>query len=473
MAHQHDMIVIGAGLAGLAAANRGLELGKRVLLLERSDDPRHVCASRTNGGVFHVGFRTVTADPEELVQVMRRATGEFTTLPLARALAFNAERGIRWLEGLGTEFVAMTPDDGWKDHVLAPLGFHDQTQMTWEGLGADRLITRLEDRVRTLGGEVLHGFRVSELSIKGGAVNGVVADGPGAAQRFEAGAVVVADGGFEANPEMMRRYIAREPRNLKLRGTESGYGDGIRMAASAGAKLLSMDAFYGHILSADCLRLDTLSPFPFLEFLASTGMLVDVDGDRFVDETLGGHYTSNALARHKDGLAFVIFDDAMWNGIGRHFFAPPNPNLVKGGGTLHKADDVNSLADLAGIPRNKLAAHFREREALIASRTSQDSGKLAAMTVFAKGRYPHEPFSTPPFYAAPACAALTSTLGGVAIDERARVLREDDSPIPGLYAAGSVTGGIEGGPQVGYIGGLIKSLVFGLIAAEAIAEQSS
>jgi fumarate reductase flavoprotein subunit len=471
MAHHHDLIIIGGGLAGLTAANRALELGRRVLLLERSSEPRHVCASRTNGGVFHLGFRSVKTDPEELVAVVRRATADFITLPLAKALAFNTERGIGWLEGLGTSFVGMTPDDGWKDYVLAPLGFHNSTTMNWEGLGADRLITRLEDRARSLGCEILRGFSGRELVVEDGMVRGVVANGPDGEQTFKAGAVVLADGGFEGNEAMMRQYITREPKNLKLRGTESGHGDGISMAAALGGKLLSMEAFYGHILSADCLRLDTLSPFPFLEFLASTGMMVDRNGDRFVDETLGGHFTSNALARHGDGRAFVIFDDAMWNGIGRHFFAPPNPNLIKGGGTLHKADDVDSLAALAGLPRDKLAAHFREREREIADRAGQDSGKLNAMTVFAKGKYPHEPFASPPFYAAPACAALTSTLGGVAIDDTARVLREDDTPISGLYAAGSVTGGIEGGPQVGYIGGLIKALVFGLIAAETIAGQ--
>src|SRR5690606_24771315 len=112
----------------------------------------------------------------------------------------------------------------------------------------------------------------------------------------------------------------------------------------------------------------------------------------------------------------------------------------------------------AGLPREKLRAHLREREQEIAARASANaSADRGAMTVFAKGKYPHEPFATPPFYAAPACAAITSTLGGISIDAQARVLRPDGSAIEGLFAAGSSTGGIEGGPQVGYIGGLIKA----------------
>jgi fumarate reductase flavoprotein subunit len=468
MERAFDLIVVGAGLAGLTATNRALDLGQRVVLLERSTEPRHVCASRTNGGVFHVGFRSVKADPEELVRTILAATSGFTEVPVATALARNAARGVEWLEELGTPFTAMTPDDGWKDYVLAPLGFHDKTTLTWEDLGADRLITRLETRARGLGAVVRRGCRAAALLVESGVVVGVEAEGPGGHEVLRASAVLLADGGFEADQTMIRRYLAPEPKHLKLRGSESGHGDGIRMAAAAGAKLLGMEAFYGHILSADSLTRDSLSPFPFLEFLASVGMMVDRKGDRFVEETLGGHFPSNALARHGDGLAFVIFDDAMWNGIGRHFFAPPNPNLVKGGGTLHRADSIEALADLAGLPKDKLRAHFDEREAEIAARrrTESAAGDRAAMTVFAKGKYPHEPFTSPPFYAAPACAALTSTLGGIAIDANGRAVREDGSPIPGLYAAGSATGGIEGGPSVGYLGGLAKALVFGLLAAE-------
>lgn len=86
------VLVVGAGLAGLTAANRALELGLRVSVLERSLDPRHICASRTNGGVFHVGFRSVTADPDELFRVIRKATGGYGAAEVAAALATNAAR---------------------------------------------------------------------------------------------------------------------------------------------------------------------------------------------------------------------------------------------------------------------------------------------------------------------------------------------------------------------------------------------
>jgi succinate dehydrogenase/fumarate reductase flavoprotein subunit len=141
-----DLIAVGVGLAGLTAANRSLELGRLALILEKQTIPRHLCASRTNGGVFHVGFRSVTTDPDELVRVIDKATGNFVDSSVARALANNTLRSIGWLQSLGATFVPMEPTDGWKDYTLAPLGFHNKTVMAWEGLGADRLIDRKSAR---------------------------------------------------------------------------------------------------------------------------------------------------------------------------------------------------------------------------------------------------------------------------------------------------------------------------------------
>ncbi len=464
-----DLIAVGAGLAGLTAANRSLELGRRALVLERSTVPRHPCASRANGGVFHVGFRSIATNPDELIRVIDEATGNFVERSVGRALADNCARSIQWLQSFGTTFVPMEPTDGWKDHVLPPLGFHNKTTMEWEGLGADRLIDRLEQRTKELGGDSIRGAKVTGLIVENGTVRGVTAETADGRKSYRAKAVVLADGGFESNKDMLRRFITPHPENLHIRAPESGNGDGMRLAEDAGGMLIGMEAFYGHVLSADCLRREGLSPFPFLEFLAATGMMVDFNGERFVDETKAGHFTSNALARHGNGLAFVIFDDAMWNSIGRHFFCPPNPNLVNAGGTLHKASDIETLARKINLEPKRLRELVDAQNRKVEANRAQDellAAARAAMPSYAKGKHPSRAFDTPPFYAAPACAAMTSTLGGIAIDAHGRVLRKGGGAIPGLYAAGSTAGGIEGGPEVGYLGGLIKALVFGLLAAE-------
>jgi fumarate reductase flavoprotein subunit len=81
------------------------------------------------------------------------------------------------------------------------------------------------------------------------------------------------------------------------------------------------------------------------------------------------------------------------------------------------------------------------------------------------------PIEQGPFYALPACVGVTYTCGGIAIDEEGRVRSKEGGIVEGLYAAGSATGGLEGGPNAGYVGGLMKALVFGLRAAEHIANQ--
>ena len=455
------LVAIGGGLAGLVAAGRMLELGGSAIVLEQSPDPKHLCASRVNGGIYHLGFRSVDAPADELEGIVTRSTEGFVVAPLARALAQHAGRSAQWLAQAGADFTRMEPDQGWRDKVLAPVGFHDSTSFVWRGLGGDRLVDLLEARLLAQGGQLRRGTRATGLAMEHGCCVGVLTDGPDGHGLVPATAVVLADGGFQADVEMLRRFVTPHPERLKLRGLPGAVGDGIRFAEAAGARLVGMDTFYGHLLSADSLHRDGLCPFPFLDLLGAAGVLVDADGQRFVDEGRGPHAMSNALARHKDGLATVVFDDAMWNEAGREFFCPPNPHLVAAGGTLHRAADLDTLAGLAGLPvtalRHTIAAHDR----------AVASGTIGQLVPARSARkHPPKPFSTPPFYAAPVCAAITHTMGGVAIDDGARVLDTEAQPIPGLYAAGATCGGLEGGPEAAYLGGLVMAVVFGLLAAE-------
>ena len=456
-----DLIAVGGGLAGLVAAGRAGELGRRALVIECEAEQKHLCASRVNGGVFHLAFKSVLTDPEVLTRAVIAGSGGFVEPRIARALGANAARAASWLESAGVELVAMQPDEGWKDRVLAPHGFHESTTLEWKGLGGDRMMDRLERHLAQSGGTLRRGATVTELVMEEGRCSGVVVNGDSGSETFRARAVVLADGGFHGNPEMLRKYVTPHPERLKLRGTASGRGDGIRLAQAAGARVVAMEQFYGHLLSADALHNDNLGLFPFLDFLACAGVIVDDRGERFIDEGRGGHAITNALARHGRSLATVVFDEAMWNEAGRHFFCPPNPNLVSGGGTLHRADDIGSLAQLAGLPAAALARTIEAHNAALAA------GALDQLhPPRTSAKYKPRRFAQPPFYAAPACAAITHTIGGIAVDDRARVLREDGRPIEGLYAAGSTCGGLEGGPDAAYLGGLVQAAVYGLLAAE-------
>ena len=462
------LIVVGAGLAGLSAAYRGLELGLRVTVLERATEEPHPCASRANSGIFHAAFRSLKVDPDDLLKAIRTANDGFGRPDVAHALAYNAKRGVDWLQSLGVEFAPAEQDADWKDLKLAPSGFSDKPDLAWQGLGADRMLTTLERQAIKSGARIDRGARVHELLFEAGRVCGVRTTMGSGEDIVRGDAVVLTDGGFEGNRELVRRHITAHPEHLMMRGLSSGLGDGILMAEAAGAQLVGMQSFYGHLLSADSLNQDGLSPFPFLDFLASAGMLVDQTGKRFMDESLGGVRMANGLAAHDNGLGWVVFDHAMWEGIGRHFFRPPNPNLVNAGGTLHRCETLESLAGLLAVPHRHLQDGIRAVNAEAAT-----NANVASANPTSPGPSQHHRFEHAPYYAAPVCAGLTSTLGGIEIDASGHVLDHSGQFIPGLYAAGNSTGGVEGGPSVGYVGGLIKALVFGLLCAEEIARSSS
>jgi fumarate reductase flavoprotein subunit len=139
--------------------------------------------------------------------------------------------------------------------------------------------------------------------------------------------------------------------------------------------------------------------------------------------------------------------------------------MQEAGGTLHRADTLGELAALAGVPPKTL------EETVAAYNAALDAGALQGLSPPRSTKNKPWPIRTPPYYALPICVAITNCMGGIVVDGDARVLDKNDKPIPGLYAAGSTVGGLDGGPHAGYVGGLIKATI-GLRAAETIAGKA-
>ena len=212
---------------------------------------------------------------------------------------------------------------------------------------------------------------------------------------------------------------------------------------------------------------DRLWPYPQIDAVATAAIVVDTRGRRFLDEGLGGISIANDLARLDDPLcATVICDAAIWETAGRAAQIPPNPQLMEGGGTLHRAVSLPALARVAGLDPEVLADTVSTYNAAI----RHDALAGLSPPRSSKSGEPM-PIDTPPFFAIPICPGITNTMGGIAIDGHGRVRHPDGSTIAGLYAAGGCTGGLEGGGDVGYVGGLIKACVFGLRAGEDAARR--
>jgi fumarate reductase flavoprotein subunit len=455
---QHDMIVIGAGIAGLVAANRAAQLGKRVIVLEKSKEERYLCNTRYTYGTFHINFTDVGADEDVLFGKIEACSNGLARKDLARAIAKDGRRLMQWLRSEGIDLVDL---GGYQTNVLAP-PWRKGFGLTWRGYAGDVGLARLEENLRQRQSRILRGMRACALKLVAGGIDVATEEG---AVTLNARAVVIADGGFPADFDLIRAHISAAPEKLLARHGGTASGDGLRMAQALGAASTGLDMFYGHLHSRDAMRTDRLWPRPFVDEIAAAGIAIDADGCRFANEGLGGIYLSNAVVRLPDPLgATVIFDQAIWDGPpGRGHAQPPNPLLPEAGGTLYHAGTIAELAGLIGIMPQRLEELVRACNAAI------DAGTLHLLSPPRRSdRYRAWPIRTAPFYAIPICAAITTTMGGIVDDGNGAVLDQSDTPVPGLFAAGSTIGGLDGGPNAGYVGGLIKATI-ALRAAEAIA----
>ena len=457
---QHDVIVIGAGIAGLVAANRAAQLGKRVIVLEKSKEERYLCNSRYTYGTFHINYTDVAADEDVLFSKIEACSDGFARKDLARAIAKDGRRLMQWLKSEGIDLVDL---GGFQTNVLAP-PWREGFGLNWRGYAGDVALARLEENLRQRQGRILRGTRARALKLASGGIE-VATDAAAGAAKFNSMAVVIADGGFQADFDMIRAHICSAPEKLLARNGGTATGDGLRMAQAVGAASTGLDMFYGHLHSRDAMNTVRLWPRPYVDEIAAASIVIDADGCRFADEGLGGIYLSNIVARLPDPLgASIICDQAIWDGPpGCGPAHPANPLLLEAGGTLHRAGTIVELAGLIGIAPQRLEELVRAYNAAI------DAGTLHMLSPPRRSdRYRAWPIRTAPFYAIPICAAITNTMGGIVVDGNGAVLDQRDTPMPGLFAAGSTIGGLDGGPNAGYVGGLIKATI-ALRAAEAIA----
>lgn len=462
MAAIHDAVIVGGGIAGMVAATRLAELGVAALVLEQGEGI-YPCNSRWAGGAFHVCFRDIMAPSDSLKETILAIAPDVASPALAGAVAQDGSRLIRWMQRHGVRF-GKAGDAEWRYWTLEPPGL-SQTGLHWEGRGSDVMMRLMRARLEQLGGRIREGTRGVELIMRNGRCEGIVVEQSGRREDLAARAVLLADGGFQGNTEMVRRYISPRPERVRQRGAGTGRGDGILMAAAAGAQLVQMDRIYGHVLSRDAINRDDLWPYPIMDYVAASSIVVDAQGERFMDEGKGGVFMTNGLARLADPLSAVaIFDEAIWQGPAREFILPANPHLKQAGGTMLSAPDLPSLARAAGLPAARLAATIEGYNAAV------DAGTTQTLTpARSSATYKAWPIRVGPFHAIPLAAGMTYTMGGILTDAHGGVVKTDGATLPGLYAAGSNTGGLEGGVNAGYVSGLTKSGVFGLRTAEAIA----
>ncbi|HEX5608887.1 MAG TPA: FAD-dependent oxidoreductase [Solirubrobacterales bacterium] len=450
-AERHDCVIVGGGLAGISAARRLIELGIRPTVLERGTEDGGAGNARISGGLLHVAWEAMDTPADDLhARLLKETDGEIDPA-LARRFADGAGPALEWLESHGIE-ISPKGDVAYMRHALAPHGEGIGRRIQPER-GTDRTLVSLYKGVRDGGGEVRLG--VSAEGLAPDSDGGWIVSCRGADGSFDlhARVVLVADGGFQGSPEMLTRYVGASADTALLRAMPTSTGEGLRMLLANGAQTAGLGRVYGHVVSRDAFENDTLWPYPTLDKLCIQALLVDRRGERFPTHATDGVALVNELVRTETPRAFrIVCDEALWNGAGADnpYGAPvPNPDLVERGGDHHAAETLEGLAEAIGIDAPTLQAAVEAHNA--------DPSKLA--------------IAEAPFHSIAIVPGITFTQGGVKVDADCAVLDALDAPIPGLYAAGSCTGGIHGGPRGGYVGGLADALVFGLAAGDAIGAE--
>jgi len=309
--------------------------------------------------------------------------------------------------------------------------------------------------------------RVTELvRDDDGGVAGVRATGPDGELAVRAPAVVLATGGFQANVELLTRYVTRYADLLYVRSNPGSTGDGLTIGLAAGAATSrGLHAFYGHLLPAPPARVTPDRYIALTQYYSVHSVLVNVRGDRFVDESIADEYSAQALAREPHALGFILLDAVAAERVSD----PPAPRFPpldrleqseQAGGIVLRAETLDALADqIDGVGGNGLRSVLTLEE--YNRRVVEDPRRLPVPRTARR-----RALDQPPFTAVPVKPAITFTEGGLRIDASARVLDRDLRAIPGLFAAGADGGGVF---YEHYAGGLALATVFGRRAGRGAA----
>jgi tricarballylate dehydrogenase len=485
-----DVIIAGGGNAAFSAAHAAHDAGaRRILLLEKA--PREWIGGNS---YFTAGaMRTTFASLDDLRPLfddfsdedaartavepyqeadfradMERVTEGRCDPELAEILVGDAAGAVRWMREKGFAFRFMPERQAFeidgKHHYWG--GLYIGTVGGGEGLMAKHLEIAAAEGIEIRCESPV----VALIQEQDGVVSGVVVDGPAGREEIRAKAVVLASGGFEADPRRRAQFLGPGWDVAKVRGTPYNTGEGIEMALAAGAQP------YGHWSGCHSIAWDAGAPPSgdleltnrFSRQSYPIGIVVNRDGKRFVDEGADlRNYTyakyGAEILKQPGAIAYQLFD-ATTEPMLRHIdYSAPGMSRIEAG-------SIGELAEKIGVNQSALEETVRAYNAAVQPGEFNPAVRDGKRTV---GITPPKsnwalPLDRPPFVAFSVTCGITFTYGGVRVDGQARVLDTRNRPIPGLHAAGELVGGLF---YFNYPGGsgLTSGTVFGRRAGRAAA----
>jgi flavocytochrome c len=449
---KHGVVVVGAGLAALSAAIEARMNGANVVVLEKTKMDVFGGNSRVAAGAFTVpSDNTKQAKDDYYEDFIKISLGNGDP-DLTRLIAEKALDDMGWLKKQGAEFGPPVPFGG---------GIHAQLFVAAPGFfqGMPNLLGKMREVLEKQGVKILFETKAKELIMSPtGRVAGVKAIDRAGVKDFMADTVIIASGGFPANKEMIVQWVDPHADSLILRGRPWITGDGLQMAAEAGAVLVSM----GSITSVHIAAVSPKNPGagnPFM--VVPSSIAINKEGKRYVDESKGYVANGKAAMNQTGRTIALVFDEEIKNG--------PAGGAAYGlfkalGLPVIEADTVAELASKIGVPPAALQATIDEFNGAV-----QD-GKALGIT---PPKERDAKVMKPKFYALyPLVPALTMTFGGLKVNTKTQVQEADGRVIPGLYAAGESVGGIFYNAYIGG-GSLARCVVLGRIAGKNAAADKA
>lgn len=439
-----DLLIVGAGMAGLTAAARAARSGLTVTAVETGVEP--------GGSARFAGYAWTAPSHEAMDEHNPRGD-----VALKRALVDRFAEGISWIRAVGVEA-------------------RDEQVMLGFGRGHQFDVNHYLDTCRGIlldaGGELLLRTEAERLLVEDGTVTGADLRGlaDGAHRRVRARATLLSTGGFQGDLALRTAHIHPHADRMELRSNPHSRGGGYRLGTRAGAATGHDDAgFYGHLIPSGVSLADPADFVDMSLYYSEHALLLNLRNERFTDESLGDHLTTMELLDQPESRGLLVADARVFRERVTASYVKGAPAVdkfalaSKRGGRVGLAEDLDELA--------LLPAEWGYQGEAVRDAVKLFNERDSAGPEMSPGRRRNRrPLDEPPYYVIEAVPALTFPFHGLRIDDRARVLGEDGRPIRGLLAAGSDTGGLW---NRAYAGGLAPALVFGLTAADTAADTAA
>ena len=441
-----DVVIVGAGGAGLTAAVRATQAGAKVLVLEKMPFVGGN-SLKASGGMncadtkFQAALDITDSGVPQFIEDTMNGGHGINDLALVTTMAENSAEAVDWLESIGAPLPKVAATGGTVHKYL-----HSPEDGSPVG---EYLVAKLDEEAKKNGIEVLLNTTATEILMADGAAVGVKANDAEHEYTINAKAVVLATGGFGANFELMCSFNPSLA-NAVTTNHPGATGDGILMAEAVGAATVDMDQIQLHptVYQATSMLVS--------EKMRSLGaILVNQDGVRFTNDLATRDAVSNAELQQPGGYAWIIFDQ---NLVDNNKSAA---QYIEQGMAV-TGDTYEALAEAMNVDADAFVKTMETWNEAVATGEDKEFGRNNGMDA---------DLSTAPFYAIQIAPGIHHTMGGVKIDTATRVIDTEGKPIPGLFAAGETTGGVHGGNRIGG-NAVCDFVVFGRIAGANAAEYA-